>query len=72
MDEMFETLTLIQTGKSQGFPVIIMGTDYWHSLFDFVQNSMMSDGTISADDLDNVLMNDDCNKALQYIQDFSQ
>ncbi len=57
-DEMFETLTLIQTGKSQGFPVVVMGLDDWQKLRDFVQDSMISDGTISADDLDQILMTD--------------
>lgn len=70
MDEMFETLTLIQTGKSQAFPVVVMGADYWEKLRSFVKDSMVSDGTISADDLDQVLVTDDVEQALTYILNF--
>lgn len=70
MDEMFETLTLIQTGKSQAFPVVVMGLDYWEKLRSFVKDTMISDGTISIDDLDQVLMTDDAEEALNYILHF--
>ena len=70
MDEMFETLTLIQTGKSKAFPIVLMGSDYWQNLCHFIQDSMVSDGTISADDLEQVLVSDDIEEAINYIVNF--
>ena len=51
MDELFEALTLIQTGKIQHFPVVLMGTDYWRGLMNFLE-TMVQAGTISRGDLD--------------------
>jgi len=59
MDEMFETLTLIQTGKIHGFPLVLMGTDYWGELLDFIENDMIPGKTISPADLDLVTVTDD-------------
>jgi uncharacterized protein (TIGR00730 family) len=50
MDEIFETLTLVQTKKIHDFPVVIMGTDYWQPVVDFIRHRMVSEGTISAED----------------------
>ncbi len=52
MDELWEALTLIQTGKITGFPVILVGTDYWSGLVDWVADRMLSEGNIGADDLE--------------------
>lgn len=52
MDEIFETATLIQTGKICDFPVIAMGHDYWKSLGPFISRTMIDSGTIDRDDLD--------------------
>src|SRR5436190_3819178 len=51
MDELFESLTLIQTGKIRHFPVILVGTKYWRGLLDWVQQEMLPAAVISADDL---------------------
>ena len=37
LDELFEALTLIQNGKIKNFPIVIMGTDYWRHLIDFIE-----------------------------------
>jgi uncharacterized protein (TIGR00730 family) len=58
MDEIFETATLIQTQKIADFPIICMGLEYWQHLFPFVQESMITAGTISAEDLDVVFVTD--------------
>src|SRR6201997_2837308 len=50
LDEMFEALTLIQTGKIKNFPIVIMGTDYWRELIDFI-DKLPELGTISPEDL---------------------
>lgn len=52
MDELFEVGTLIQTGKLEKFPVVVMGTDYFANLGEFVRHDMVQTGTISPSDLD--------------------
>lgn len=52
MDELFEALTLVQTGKIHNFPIILFGADYWSGLLDWLRNSMLGYGNISAADLD--------------------
>jgi len=51
LDELFEALTLIQTGKISHFPVILYGSEYWGGLRDWVQESVLARGNISAEDL---------------------
>jgi uncharacterized protein (TIGR00730 family) len=52
MDELFEALTLTQTGKITGFPVVLVGSDYWSGLVDWLRERMLAEGNISPDDLD--------------------
>src|ERR687895_67627 len=52
LDELFECLTLIQTGKVRNFPIVLMGTDYWSGLIDWVVQRMLAEGKISPEDLD--------------------
>jgi uncharacterized protein (TIGR00730 family) len=58
MDELFEALTLIQTGKVQGFPVILFGTGYWQGLLDWLRDIMLTGGKISPADLDLITLTD--------------
>src|ERR1700747_819830 len=51
LDELFEALTLIQTGKIKNFPIVIMGTDYWKELIGFIEK-MAERGKIGPSDLD--------------------
>jgi uncharacterized protein (TIGR00730 family) len=51
MDELFEALTLIQTGKIRYFPVVLVGTSYWGGLVDWLRDRMLADGNISPPDL---------------------
>lgn len=67
MDEMFEVLTLIQTGKLQNFPVLLMPTAAWTPLLDFLQQAMLDRGTISAEDLHLVRLEDDPAAAAAHI-----
>ncbi len=67
MDEIFETATLVQTGKVGRFPIVLLGSDYWGDLIDFVRDKMVSCGTISAIDAENLVVVDDPAEALDRI-----
>src|SRR5215207_3475765 len=69
MDELFEALTLVQTGKVTRFPVVLMGTDYWGGLLDWMRETMQADGKIGPTDLDLVCVTDDVDVAVRYIVD---
>ncbi len=51
-DELFEALTLIQTGKSYKFPIILFGSEFWEPLLEYMRNYMVKFGTIDEEDLD--------------------
>jgi hypothetical protein len=68
MDEMFEALTLIQTGKVRSFPIVMMGRDYWTDMVDFM-NGMMKAGTISGGDLDLMKFTDSVDEAVGHLQE---
>ena len=59
LDELFEALTLIQTGKSRRIPLILVGTTFWRGLFDWFRERLVADGMIAAKDLDLVQMIDE-------------
>lgn len=67
LDELFETMTLIQTGKLRGFPIVLMGRDYWQPLMDFVYR-MAEAGTISPDDPDLIFFTDDVEEAVAHLR----
>jgi uncharacterized protein (TIGR00730 family) len=58
MDELFEALTLIQTGKVQNFPVILFGSAFWQGLLDWLRTTMLPEGKISPADLDLLIVTD--------------
>nr|MBA2746823.1 TIGR00730 family Rossman fold protein [Flavisolibacter sp.] len=66
MDELFETLTLIQTKTIHGFPIVMFGTAYYSGLMDVV-HMMAREGTISEEDLSLVLLTDDVGEAMNHI-----
>lgn len=69
MDEIFETMTLIQTRKIANFPIVCMGMEYWQHLVPFIRDTMVEAGTISADDLDIILLTDDPAEGAAYIRE---
>ena len=68
VDELFEALTLIQTGKIQNFPIVLMGTDYWREMVGFIQK-MAQVGTISPKDLDLIFVTDSVDEAVAHIRE---
>ncbi len=66
-DELFESLTLIQTGKVLHFPVVLLGEAYWAPLLEWVRRSALADGMVSADDLALLTLTDDPRVALETV-----
>lgn len=70
LDELFESLTLIQTGKSTRFPIILMGTQYWAGLVDWLREEVLRNGNISAEDPDMLFLTDDPAEAISILDEF--
>jgi len=70
MDELFEALTLIQTRRIKSFPVILMGSEYWRGLFDWIRSTMLAEGKISPADLDLIQVIDDPEEAVRHIKKY--
>jgi len=58
LDEIFETVTLIQTGKIRHFPLVLIGTDFWRPLIDFIRNELVRAGTIDQTDASYLMVTD--------------
>jgi uncharacterized protein (TIGR00730 family) len=67
MDELFEALTLVQTHKIQNFPIVLMGSDYWRGLLDWLRTTMVENGTIFPQEADLLLVTDDPDEAVRWI-----
>jgi len=67
LDEVFETATLMQTGKIDAFPIIAMGTEFWGKLRNFVTDSLLAEGTIDRADLELFQRTDCVDEALRWI-----
>ncbi len=68
MDEMFEALTLIQTGKIARFPIVLVGTDYWKGLIDWIKTTMLeTEKNINAEDLNLFRLVDTAEEAAEHI-----
>jgi len=67
LDELFESLTLIQTGKIRDFPLVLFGSDYWGGLLDWLKNTVEEEGKISPDDLDLIKVTDSPREAVDHI-----
>lgn len=67
MDELFEAVTLIQTGKIARFPIVLVGTEYWNGLFDWIKNTMLGNKYISEEDLNLYRMVDNAEEATEHI-----
>jgi uncharacterized protein (TIGR00730 family) len=70
MDEFFEALTLIQTKRIRSFPVVLMGSEYWGGLMDWMKETMLREGKISEEDLDLIQTIDEPDQVVRHIQKF--
>lgn len=67
LDEMFEALTLVQTGKVTRFPIILLGTDFWSGLIEWIKNTLVAEGKVSPADLDLIHCTDSVDEAVQIV-----
>jgi uncharacterized protein (TIGR00730 family) len=69
MDEMFEAATLRQTEKIRYFPIVLVGSDYWSGLTDWLRDSMLADRYIGEDDLEAIAVSDDLDRVVEIVED---
>ncbi len=67
MDELFEALTLIQTGKVHRFPAVLYGSEYWGGLLEWIRSRMLEEGNVSADDIDLAMVADTPEEAVAMV-----
>ncbi|MEY1661768.1 TIGR00730 family Rossman fold protein [Isoalcanivorax beigongshangi] len=67
LDELFEALTLVQTGKIKPFPIVLFGSDYWSGLIDWLRDRMLAEGCISPGDLDLMQVTDSVDEAFSIV-----
>jgi len=70
MDELFESLTLIQTRKIGKFPIVMVGKDYWSGLIDWIKTTLVNEKYINPDDLRLFTLVDTSDEAVQVIDNF--
>jgi uncharacterized protein (TIGR00730 family) len=67
LDELYEALTLIQTGKILDFPVVLFDSEYWRGMLDWTQTRLLADGMISPEDWEQLHVTDDPEDAVAYV-----
>jgi hypothetical protein len=67
MDELFEALTLIQTGKVRDFPVVLFGSEYWDGLLVWMRERMLEDGMIKPEDVEMLIVTDSPQQAVDVV-----
>jgi len=72
LDELFESLTLVQTRRIEHFPIVLLGHDYWDGLLRWVRGTLVEQGAISRGDLDLFHVTDDVAEAARLLVDFSR
>jgi len=69
LDELFETATLVQTKKIEEFPIVMMGSEYWQPLLDFMEETLLGEGSVEGEELDHLYITDSPAEAVQYVGD---
>ena len=68
LDEIFETVTLVQTEKIKQFPIVAMGKSYWQGLLDFISETMFNEGTAERGEIGHFLVTDSVDEAVEHIE----
>jgi uncharacterized protein (TIGR00730 family) len=69
LDELFEAVTLVQTGKIKRFPVVLYRSAYWQGMVDWLRRELVTAGMVSAEEIDLLIVTDDLEHIVQVIQD---
>ena len=69
MDELFEALTLLATGKITRFPIVLVGSTYWNGLLDWLKDTMLAEGKIGQEELDLIRIADDPDEVVKIIKE---
>ena len=69
LDELYESLTLIQTGKIRHFPVVLFDSSYWNEMIDWIKDEVLTGGMISPDDFALLHVTNDPDEAVQFVLD---
>ena len=72
LDEIFEAVTMIQTGKITSFPLVLFGTDYWRPMLDWISGTVLDDGKISPADVELFQLTDDVDEVVQLMREAEQ
>ncbi|WP_416232971.1 TIGR00730 family Rossman fold protein [Castellaniella sp.] len=72
LDELFEAITLVQTLKQPPAPIILVGTEFWSGLIDWIRDQLVPNGTVSPFDIDLITVTDDLDEVIRQIQDAVQ
>jgi uncharacterized protein (TIGR00730 family) len=72
LDEVFEVLTLRQTGKIQAFPIVLIGTDYWRGLLEWLRDPVARDAKIVPADVQQIVCTDDLDEVVRVVGDAEQ
>ena len=70
LDELFEAITLIQTHKIARFPIILVGTEFWSGLFEWIKKTLLTEGNISPGDIDLINLVDTEDEVLEILNSF--
>ena len=72
MDEFFEVMCMVQTGKVTNYPIVLMGVDFWQPLVQWLTDRLVAEGMIAADDLELFLLTDSVDEAVAHIMSVHQ
>jgi uncharacterized protein (TIGR00730 family) len=67
LDELFEALTLVQTGKIRDFPIVLVGSPYWHGLLEWIKDRLVAEGKISPEELELMRSSDDPEEVVEIV-----
>ncbi len=68
LDELFESVTLIQTNRVKPFPIVLVGSEFWGGLVDWIKEQLLTNGTISEEDLDLIHVMDETEAVVDFIK----